>query len=153
MEGYKVSFEIDNTVYRPLLDSEKQKQIIPLLGTDVPAGFPSPARDYIEDVLDLNELMVANSAATYFVRVEGYSMSLANIYPGDILVVDRAKEASNNSIVIAVVDGELTVKRLKVIKNEYWLYPENNNYKALKIEEWMDFTVWGVVTWIIHKSK
>ncbi|MCK9330027.1 MAG: translesion error-prone DNA polymerase V autoproteolytic subunit [Candidatus Cloacimonetes bacterium] len=153
MERYKVSLEIDNTIYRPALEADNNKQLILFLGNNIPAGFPSPARDYIEDVLDLNELMIDDASATYFVRVEGYSMSLANIFPGDILVVDRGKEAYNNNIVIAVIDGELTVKRLKIIKNEYWLYPENNDYKPFKIEEWMDFLIWGIVTWVIHKPN
>ena len=124
----------------------------PLLGINVPAGFPSPARDYIENFLDLNELMITNPAATYFVRVEGYSMSNANILPGDILVVDRSAEVTHNKIVIAIIEGELTVKRFKIRNNEYWLYPENDGFKPIKIEEWMDFSVWGVVTWIIHKA-
>jgi len=124
----------------------------PLLGFTVPAGFPSPARDYIEDVLDLNELMVIHPAATYFVRAEGYSMHNANILPGDILVVDRSLEATDNKIIIAIIDGEMTVKRLRIRNNAIWLCPENDKLKPTKVEAWMDFSIWGVVTWVIHKS-
>lgn len=133
--------------------TDNSSAMYPLLGINVPAGFPSPARDYIENILDLNDLLIAHPAATYFVKVEGYSMSLANIFPGDILVVDRSAEIANNKIIIAVLDGELTVKRLKIKNNDYWLYPENDKFKEIKIESWMNFSIWGVVTWIIHKSK
>lgn len=150
MENIKMSYELEDKLFRPSFNDSKNK--FPLLDSNVSAGFPSPARDYIEDVLDLNELMVSHPAATYFVRVEGNSMSMANIFPGDILVVDRSKEAYHNSIIIAVLDGELTVKRLKIKNKIFWLYPENNTYHPIKIEEWMDFMVWGVVTWIIHKA-
>jgi len=124
----------------------------PLWGINVPAGFPSPARDYVENSLDLNELMVANPVATYFVRVEGYSMSFARILPGDILVVDRSVEPCDGHIVIAVIDGDLTVKRLRIIDGAYWLFPENDDFQAVKIEEWMNFSVWGVVMWVVHRS-
>jgi len=124
----------------------------PLWGVNVPAGFPSPARDYIENSLDLNDLVVANPVATYFVRVEGDSMSYARILPGDILVVDRSVEPSDGKIVIAIIDGDLTVKRLRIIDGDYWLCPENDKFQAVKIEEWMNFSVWGVVMWVIHSS-
>jgi DNA polymerase V len=125
----------------------------PMLGINVPAGFPSPARDYIEDILDLNELMNVNPASTYFVRVEGLSMIGANITDGDILVVDRSVEVSNNKIVIAIIDGDITVKRLKIKNNEYWLCPENDKFKPVKIETWMNFSIWGVVTWVIRQTS
>jgi len=123
---------------------------IPLLGLDIPAGFPSPARDYIETSLNLSELMILNPASTYFMRVEGCSMSNAYIFDGDLLVIDRLVEPAHNKVVIAVLDGEITVKRLKIINQEYWLFPENDAYKPVKIEQWMDFMVWGVVIWVIH---
>jgi DNA polymerase V len=125
----------------------------PLMETAVPAGFPSQAHDYIENLLDFNELMIINPAATYFVRVEGNSMIGANIYPGDFLIVDRSEEVADGKIVIGIIDGEVTVKRLRIKNNEYWLCPENSKYKPLRIESHIDFRVWGVVTWVIHKSK
>ena len=125
---------------------------IPMAGINAPAGFPSPARDYIEGMLDLNELMNTNPTSTYFIRVEGNSMTNAQITHGDILVVDRSKEAYDKKIIIAFIEGEITVKRLRIIDNVYWLYPEHEAYKPVKIEEWMDFQIWGVVTWVIHKT-
>lgn len=123
----------------------------PLLGTHVPAGFPSPAQDYIEASLDLNQFLIAHPTSTFFVRVDGYSMIEAGIHPDDILIVDRSLDAIHNKIVIAILDGELTVKRLKIIKGEYWLTPENPEYEPTKIAEDIDFTIWGVVTYVIHK--
>ena len=130
---------------------EGKKLFRPLMSSKISAGFPSPAQDYIEGKLDLNEYMIAHPASTFFVRVDGYSMVDAGIMPDDILVVDRALEAINNKIVIAVIDGELTVKRLKIIADEYYLVPENKDYPPIQIKEGMDFTIWGVVTFVIHQ--
>jgi DNA polymerase V len=123
----------------------------PLLGTHIPAGFPSPATDYIEASLDLNQFLIAHPTATFFVRVDGYSMIDAGIHPDDILIVDRSLDAIHNKIVIAILDGELTVKRLKIIDGYYWLVPENPQFQALKVEAEIDFIIWGVVTYVIHK--
>ncbi|PKN79043.1 MAG: peptidase S24 [Candidatus Cloacimonetes bacterium HGW-Cloacimonetes-1] len=123
----------------------------PLIGAHVPAGFPSPAQDYIEGSLDLNEFLIAHPSSTFFVRVDGYSMIDAGIFPDDILIVDRSLDAINNKIVIAILDSELTVKRLKIIGNKYWLYPDNPEYQPICIEEDIEFYIWGVVTYVIHK--
>ena len=124
----------------------------PFIGSLVPAGFPSPAQDYIESVLDLNELLIQHPAATYFVRVEGYSMINSGINPNDILIVDRSLEAADGKVVIAVLEGEFTVKRLQINKKgEYYLMPDNDAYKPIKITNEMDFSIWGVVTNAIHK--
>jgi DNA polymerase V len=123
----------------------------PLLGSNVPAGFPSPAQDYIEATLDLNDYLIAHPTSTFFVRVEGYSMIEAGIHPDDILIVDRAIEAIHNKIIIAILDGELTVKRLNIVDKVYWLVPENSQYEPILITESNDFAVWGVVTYVIHK--
>ena len=117
----------------------------------VEAGFPSPAEDYIEGSLDLNKHLIKHPAATFFVRVSGDSMINAGIYPGDILIVDRSLEAIDKKIVIAVIDGELTVKRLKHRDNLLFLEPENEAYLPIKITKEMSFEVWGVVTNVIHK--
>jgi len=123
----------------------------PLLGSHVPAGFPSPAQDYIEATLDLNDFLISHPTSTFFIRVEGYSMVNAGIQPDDLLIVDRALEAINNKIVIAILDGELTVKRLSIVDDMYWLLPENPDYSPIRIDENIDFVVWGVVTYVIHK--
>lgn len=123
----------------------------PLMGQKVPAGFPSPATDYIEGSLDLNEYLVAHPSSTFFVRVDGYSMIKAGIFPDDILVVDRSVEPISGKIVVAIYDGELTVKRLKIEHGRYWLIPESDDYPPICIREDTDFQVWGVVSWVIHK--
>ena len=122
----------------------------PLFMVPVTAGFPSPAEDYIEGKLDLNKHLIKHPAATFFVRVTGDSMVDAGIHPGDILIVDRAIEPADKKVVIAIIDGELTVKRIRMLKGKVFLVPENENYKSLKIEEEMNFEIWGVVTNVIH---
>jgi DNA polymerase V len=119
----------------------------------IPAGFPSPADDYIDRNLDLNEYLVRRPAATFFIRVSGDSMTGAGIFSGDILVVDRAEEAGSNSIVIAEVNGELTVKRLVRQAGALYLYPENPAYRPMRVTEAMGFTIWGGVMHVIHSLK
>lgn len=123
----------------------------PLLMVPVSAGFPSPAEDYIEGKLDLNMHLVKHPAATFFVKVAGDSMIDAGIHPGDILIVDRSLEPTDKKVVIAIVDGDLTVKRIRIKDNKVFLSPENNNYPPIQINENMNFEIWGVVTNVIHK--
>lgn len=123
----------------------------PLFSDKVAAGFPSPATDYKEGKLDLNEKLVRNPAATFFVRVSGDSMTGAGIHDGDLLVVDRSLEPRDKKVVIAVINGELTVKRIRIKNKKVTLLPENENYPNLEITEDMDFEIWGVVTNVIHK--
>jgi len=115
----------------------------------IKAGFASPVGDFVEKYLDLNELMVKHPIATFFVRVSGDSMKDAGISDGDILVVDRSLNAENNQIIVAVVNGEFTVKRLKKNGIQIYLYPENSKYKPVLITKNMDFLVWGVVTYVV----
>jgi DNA polymerase V len=117
----------------------------------VNAGFPSPAADYVEENLDLNVHLVRHPAATFFVRAEGDSMTGAGIFNGDILVVDRSLNAKNRNVVIAVVNGEFTVKRLCISDGSVSLVAENPKYKPIAIMDGMDFRIWGVVTYVIHK--
>jgi DNA polymerase V len=116
----------------------------------VSAGFPSPADDYLEDKLDLNQHLIKHEAATFFVKVRGDSMIGAGIHSGDLLIVDRALEPTDNSVVIAVVNSELTVKRMFKRQGHLMLVPDNGNYQPLPITECMDFEIWGVVTHVIH---
>ena len=118
---------------------------LPLYTSRVPAGFPSPADDHLEDAIDLNEHLVQHPAATFFVRVQGDSMTGAGIHHGDLLVIDRSLEPKSGSIVVAVIDGELTVKRLQIEDNRIWLMPENPAYPPLEIREGMELVIWGVV--------
>jgi DNA polymerase V len=116
----------------------------------VSAGFPSPADDYLEDKLDLNQHLHKHEAATFFVKVRGDSMIGAGIHSGDLLIVDRALEPTDKSVVIAVVNGELTVKRICKRDGKLSLMPENGNYTPIPITTFTDFEVWGVVTHVIH---
>ena len=122
----------------------------PLFLSGVSAGFPSPADDYLDRNLDLNEHLVKNPAATFFVRVAGDSMTGAGINDNDILVVDRSLEPCSGSIVIAVVNGELTVKRLLKSRNSCRLIAENAAYPDLEINEETPLEIWGVATYAIH---
>lgn len=124
----------------------------PLANDTVSAGFPSPADDFVDRMLDLNEHLIKNKAATFLVRVRGTSMINAGIHDGDILIVDRSLEASNGKIVIGVVNGEFTVKRIQKRGMDLYLIPENDQFQPIRINEDMDFKIWGVVTYIIHKS-
>lgn len=122
----------------------------PLLLSRVPAGFPSPAEDYLEGTLDLNQHLIKHKAATFFVRVQGDSMTGAGIQDGDLLIVDRALEAKHKSVVVAVVGGEFTVKRIRKQGGRVWLMPENADYPPLEVAEGAELEVWGVVTHVIH---
>lgn len=126
-------------------------QALLLLTCPVPAGFPTQGENYLEGTLDLNRHLTEHPVATFFVRVVGDSMIGAGINPGDLLVVDRALEPRHGKIVIAIVDGELTVKRLDLGRDRLSLLPENPDYPVLEVGELTDFEVWGVVTAVIHK--
>lgn len=123
---------------------------IPLYLGSVSAGYPSPAEEFIEGRLDLNQHLIQHLAATFFVRVSGDSMTGAGIHAGDLLVVDRSLEVTCGRVVIAVINGELTVKRLRLRQSKLYLIPENPNYSWLEVTEAMEFQVWGVVTTVIH---
>ena len=123
---------------------------LPLFAGKVAAGFPSPADDYVEKTLDLNELLIQKPAATYFVRAEGESMLGAGIHPNDILVVDRSIEPVPGKIVICALNGELVVKRLKRRAGRWVLGSENPAYRDIVLREEMDTVIWGVVTTVIH---
>jgi len=123
---------------------------IPLFSGKVAAGFPSPADDYIEKTLDLNELLIQKPAATFFVRAEGESMLGAGIHPNDILVVDRSIDPVIGKIVICALNGELTVKRLNSIGDEIVLGAENPAYPDIIVAKDIDLVIWGVVTNVIH---
>ncbi len=130
---------------------QKTRVVCPLFTCGVSAGFPSPAEDHIDQHLDLNELLIQHPVATFFVRVSGESMKDAGINHGDILVVDRSLEATSGRIIIAIVNGELTVKRFVQDSSSCQLVAANPDYPPVAITDETDFSVWGVVTSVIHQ--
>jgi DNA polymerase V len=130
--------------------ARRAKAALPLIGCRVPAGFPSPADDFIEQTLDLNDLLITNAPATFFVRASGHSMTGAGIFPNTLLVVDRSLKPANGRIVVAVVDGELTVKRLKKLRGGgVELVAEHADYEPIRFTEGRELVVWGVVKAVI----
>lgn len=128
----------------------KSKSEIPFFQSKVIAGFPSPADDYIEKTLDLNEYLIKHPAATFFVRVEGDSMINAGIHHGDLLIVDRSLEPIDGKIVIAAVDGELTLKQIQKKQGKLFLVAQNPDYPRIEILPDQEFLIWGVVAHVIH---
>lgn len=133
-----------------LLAPKPQAQPLPLYTSKVAAGFPSPGEDHVERYLDLNEQLIPHPAATFFVIASGNSMTGAGIQSGDMLIVDRSLEAKHGKIVIAAIDGELTVKRLSITGGRVTLLPENADYEPIDITESQDLVIWGVVIHVIH---
>ena len=136
------------TLFKP--DELSESLRLPLFGHKIAAGFPSPADDYVEDRIDLNQHLIRHKEATFFLRVKGESMLGAGIHDGDLLVVDRALDPVDGKIVIAVLDGELTVKRLERKKGLIRLMPENPAFKPIEVKNEQDLVIWGVVTNVIH---
>lgn len=136
------------TLARPAMSPARLP--LPLFASAIQAGFPSPAEDYVAARLDLNELLIRHAEATYFLRVKGDSMVGAGIHPGDLLVVDRALNPQDGSVVVAEVDGELTVKRLRLRTGLPELHPENPAYPVLRFKDGQELRVWGVVTSTVH---
>lgn len=127
-----------------------EEAVRPLFLCPVSASFPSPADDFIETQLDLNRHLVAHPASTFFLRASGQCMQRAGIFSGDILVVDTSLQARHNDIIIAVVDGDMTVKRMLLQGRQVILQPENDGYPPIPIRGDTEFSVWGVVRHVIH---
>lgn len=125
--------------------NQSDPQVAPLYASAPSAGFPAPGDDMVEKALDLNELLIQNPTATFFVRVEGDSMEGAKIFSGDVLVVDRSVVAKDGKIVVAAVFGEMVVKRLRIKKGIMSLESENEHYSPIEIANSDDCYIWGVV--------
>ena len=128
-----------------------RKSYLNLFDYKVPAGFPSPADDHIEKALDLNEYLVTKKETTFFVKIKGDSMIDASIHDGDIVIVDRSKQAKIGSIILASVDGEFTIKILAKHLSQPRLLPANEKFKPIVINEGMQFEIWGVITGAVRK--
>ncbi len=123
---------------------------LPFMDVGISAGFPSPADDFIELSIDLNKQLIRNRDTTFFAKVKGHSMKNAGIFDGDLLVIDKSLEPQNNKIAICQIDGEFTVKRIKIEKNIVWLIAENEDYEPIKVTPENELVIWGIV---IHCIK
>ena len=149
IEVYKSQVKSGMEVLR--INEDPVKQLIPIFTSRVQAGFPSPADDHLEDTLDLNTHLIHHKEATFFVKAQGESMIGAGIHQGDILIVDKSLSPKSGKIVIAVVDGEFTVKRLHKYKGNITLKAENSEFEDIKIKGTDELIIWGVVTSVIHQ--
>lgn len=126
---------------------------LPVLPFQISAGFPSPALDFIDLSIDLNKQLIEHPSATFYGRVKGESMKNAGINDGDLLVIDKSIEPTDGKIAVCYLDGEFTLKRIKITPDGLWLMAENESYKSIKIEEGNNLTIWGIVTYIIKKPS
>lgn len=124
---------------------------IRLLAHRISAGFPSPAADYADEGLDLNTYLIRNKASTYFLMVRGLSVIEAGIFDGDIVAVDRSLQAMHKDLVVAIVDGEFTIKRLFQTNDRIELHPENSDFEPIKFTDGMELQIWGVVTGVVRR--
>jgi len=125
---------------------------LPFFESLIPAGFPSPADDYLEMSLDLNERLIRNPSSTFFAQITGSSMINAGIHDGDLVVIDKSLQPKDDSVLVCIIDGEFTLKRFKKIDNESaFLMPDNPDYEPIKVNKHNNFMIWGVVTYSIHK--
>jgi DNA polymerase V len=148
MRVKKVKDIKDLTIYSPEKSQLKKR---PIVNEDIAAGFPSPAEDFKEVRISLDQELVKNEDATFYARVRGNSMIDANIEDGDLLVIDRSLETRDGKIAVCMIDGEFTIKRLKVEKDCVYLMPENKDYKPIKVTEENELIVWGIVTYVVKK--
>jgi DNA polymerase V len=132
-------------------NSENDSELSLPFAESISAGFPSPAEEYLELSLDLNKALIQHPSSTFFGRVKGNSMHDAGIHEGDILVIDKSLSPVNGRKAVCYIDGEFTLKTLKVDQTGIWLMPANPDYKPVKVTEENNFIVWGIVTFVIHK--
>ena len=126
---------------------------LPLVSASVEAGFPSPADDHMERGIDLNEELIRNPAATFLVRVMGESMRDAGIHAGDVLIVDKSLTPTDRKIVVAMIDGNFTVKRFRKTNGRIFLEAANSSFEPIEVTEGQELTIFGVVSYIIHQAR
>ena len=126
---------------------------MPYASNGIQAGFPSPANDFISETIDLNVELIAHPAATFFGRVSGNSMIDEGINDGDILIIDRSLEPQNGDLAVCCIDGEFTLKRLRVNHNKVWLIPSNTSFKPILVPTDNRFIIWGIVSYTIKKNR
>ena len=130
---------------------QNQKKSLYLAQEKISAGFPSPADDFKELRISIDQEVVRNEDATFYARVSGESMQGAGLDDGDLLVIDRSIEPKNGKIAVCCIDGEFTVKRLKVVEDGVFLIPENPKYQSIKVTEENELIIWGIVTYVVKK--
>jgi len=140
-------------VEAPVPFAKRKALELPLFSAKVQAGFPSPADDHLERSIDLNEELIRNPASTFFVRVKGESMRDAGIHTGDILVVDRSLTPSDRRIVVAMIDGEFTVKRFRNLEGNVFLEAANDKFPRIELSGDQELVIWGVVAFVIHQAR
>jgi DNA polymerase V len=140
----------NNKIHFFVPDFENQIEL-PYISSGIKAGFPSPAADFDESKISLDNVLVKNKEATFYAKASGNSMIGAGIDDGDILVIDRSIEPQNNKIAVCFIDGEFTIKRIKIENEDVYLMPENKNYKPIQISEENNLIIWGIVTYVIKK--
>ncbi|WP_417874558.1 LexA family protein [Xanthomarina gelatinilytica] len=124
---------------------------LPYVVNGISAGFPSPADDFLDINIDLNKHLIKNPSTTFYGRVRGDSMKDAGIHDGDLLIIDKSLEPTNNKIAVCFIDGEFTVKRISIEKDVVWLIAENKNYEPIKVTKDNDLVIWGIVTTVIKQ--
>ncbi len=143
-----LKMKLKNKIEFFIPDFENQIEL-PYISSGIKAGFPSPAADFDESKISLDTVLVKNKEATFYAKASGNSMIGAGIDDGDILVIDRSLEPQNNKVAICFIDGEFTVKRIRIKDKNVFLMPENINYKPIQISEENDLIIWGIVTYVI----
>ncbi|MPT34990.1 MAG: translesion error-prone DNA polymerase V autoproteolytic subunit [Flavobacterium sp.] len=140
---------LDKTPLKFFMPESDASVELPFIADGIKAGFPSPAADFDGTKISLDKVVVKNQEATFYARAKGNSMTGAGIDDGDILVIDRSLEPKNNKIAVCYIDGEFTVKRIKIEKDCIYLIPENTDYNPIKVTEENDLIIWGIVTYVL----
>ncbi len=144
----------DSLVHIDIFSSDVSSSLVlPYADNGIQAGFPSPAQDYISESIDLNRELVRHPAATFYGRVEGDSMIGEGIEAGDILVIDRSIEPANGDLAVCCVDGDFTLKRLRLERDRVWLIPSNEAFDPILVTPDSKFEIWGVVTYTIKQNR
>jgi DNA polymerase V len=131
---------------------DSTKLDLPYIEKGVSAGFPSPAEDYLEQRIDLNQVLIKNPSSTFYARVRGNSMKGAGVCDGDLVIIDKSLTPHNDSLLVCFIDGEFTLKKVRKVNDDLFLIPENPDFKPIKINPESDFRLWGVVTYTIHRK-
>ncbi len=151
ISNFVFSMKLSNVI---IYKFKKSESVLPLFLSTIQAGFPSPADDYLEEVLSLDDICIANQASTFLGRIKGNSLIDICIYEGDIAVIDKAEKPKNKDLVVCAIDGEFNAKILRIEKNGMvQLISANSKFKPIIINEQTDFKVWGVITFVIQNIK